>query len=168
MPNEVRELEGNGFYWGNSKQKGLKISLCTILCTDFTSTTVHLGDQWGSGEHYSNMLKQTWIFYSYIRGCTVELHYKNLELNVHFFWNRLYDNIAEKGCAGGLKLWRVKCNGKCLKHMADASDCTLALYPTYFWTNTWVEVNNLETCNVLQLSWVAMACEKPSKMTMIH
>ncbi len=27
-----------------------------------------------------------------------------------------------------VKIWRVKCNGKCLKHMADASDCALALY----------------------------------------
>ncbi len=27
-----------------------------------------------------------------------------------------------------IKLWRVKCNGKCHKHMADASDCALALY----------------------------------------
>ena len=27
-----------------------------------------------------------------------------------------------------VKIWRVKCNRKCLKHMADASDCALALY----------------------------------------
>ena len=27
-----------------------------------------------------------------------------------------------------VEIWRVKCNGKCLKHMADASDCALALY----------------------------------------
>ena len=36
------------------------------------------------------------------------------------------------GCAlevhSSIKIWRVKCNGKCLKHMADASDCALALY----------------------------------------
>ena len=33
------------------------------------------------------------------------------------------------GCALEVhKIWRVKCNGKCLKHMADASDCALALY----------------------------------------
>ncbi len=25
-------------------------------------------------------------------------------------------------------LWRVKCNGKVLKHMSEASDCALALY----------------------------------------
>ena len=27
-----------------------------------------------------------------------------------------------------VKIWRVKCNGKYLKHMADASGCVLALY----------------------------------------
>ena len=27
-----------------------------------------------------------------------------------------------------IKIWRAKCNGKYLKHMADGSDCTLALY----------------------------------------
>ncbi len=27
-----------------------------------------------------------------------------------------------------IKVWSVKCNGKCLKHMADASDCALAIY----------------------------------------
>ena len=31
------------------------------------------------------------------------------------------------GCAC-IKMWRVKCNGKCLKQMTDASDCALALY----------------------------------------
>ncbi len=32
------------------------------------------------------------------------------------------------GCGSCVETWRVKCNGKCLKHMADASDCAVALY----------------------------------------
>ena len=36
-----------------------------------------------------------------------------------------YLNIQNRS---SIKIWRVKCNGKCLKHMADASDCALALY----------------------------------------
>ena len=41
-----------------------------------------------------------------------------------------YLNIQNRSqCSFGcIKIWRVKCNGKCLKHMADASDCVLALY----------------------------------------
>ncbi len=40
-----------------------------------------------------------------------------------------YLNIQNRSqCSFGVEIWRVKCNGKCLKHMADASDCALALY----------------------------------------
>ncbi len=31
-----------------------------------------------------------------------------------------------------IKTGRVKCNGKCLKHIADASDCALDLYHLKF------------------------------------
>ncbi len=36
-----------------------------------------------------------------------------------------YLNIQNRSC---IKIWRFKCNGKGLKHMAHASDCALALY----------------------------------------
>ncbi len=32
--------------------------------------------------------------------------------------------VPQRGSS--IKIWRVKCNGKCLKQMADASDCALA------------------------------------------
>ncbi len=50
-------------------------------------------------------------------------------LNVHLgvLWRFcLCFKVSHHGSC--VEIWRVKCNGKCLKHMADASDCALALF----------------------------------------
>ncbi len=43
--------------------------------------------------------------------------------------NELCTYIQNRSQRGSfIKIWRVKCNGKCLKHKTDASDCVLALH----------------------------------------
>ncbi len=54
-------------------------------------------------------------------GCALEVHTQNF-CNIFF----LIIKVSQRGSS--IKIWRVKCNGKCLKHRADASDCALALY----------------------------------------
>ncbi len=51
-----------------------------------------------------------------------------------------------------INIWRVKCNGKWLKHMADASDCTLALY----------HLNTLSPWSLMSTSDIASYLFKPS------
>ena len=44
-------------------------------------------------------------------GCALEVHLTQI----------FCFKVPQRGSC--IKIWRVKCNGKCLKHVADASDC---------------------------------------------